>query len=169
MLKQTAARIGAPTRRRWRVGTPVTLLLGATLAGCAWHWPWRHSAPRPPPAVHELTIESLPAPDAAADAPSDAPIAQYWDRNALLLDLSALQGPGAVTLSPSASRGWPIRLEFRVRPGAIARLEVEGSSRVVFEVPTEGAPLLLKLGPDAYRAGTAHITLRWRAVADSAH
>jgi hypothetical protein len=73
-----------------------------------------------------------------------------------------------VTLSPPASRGWPIRLEFRVQPGGIVHLEVQGSARVMFEVPAQGNALVLKLAPDAYVKGTANISLRWSAAADSA-
>jgi hypothetical protein len=142
----------------------VSLGLCALLAGCALHWPWRHRAAPAPQPVHELSIQPLGAQNAAAAAP----IAQYWDRNTLLLDLTALQGEGAVTLTPTLARGWPVRLEFRVQPGRIAHLEVQGSSRVVFEVPAQGKPLVLKLGPDAYVRGTAALSLRWSAAADSA-
>ena len=62
-----------------------------------------------------------------------------------------------------------MRLEFRVQPGSFGRLEVVGAQRVVFAVPAQGAPLLLKLAPGAYRADTAQITLRWSAADDSAH
>jgi hypothetical protein len=133
----------------------VIALLCAALAGCAMHWPWRH---RPPPAPQP--VQELLAP---------APILQFWDRNTLLLDLTALRGEGVATLTPVARRGWPIRLEFRVQPGSIAQLEVQGRERVVFEVPGTGAPVVFKLAPDAYVADTPQISLRWSAAGDSAH
>ena len=162
MLKDDPAR-RLPTAVRW-LNAALPLLLCAALTGCALHWPWRHRPAPPPTPVHELSIQ----PGTAQDGHAAAHILQYWDRNTLLLDLTALQGEGAVTLSPAASRGWPIRLEFRVQPGAIAHLEVQGSARVLFEVPTQGNALVLKLAPDAYVHGTATISLRWSAAADSA-
>jgi hypothetical protein len=137
----------------------------AALAGCAWHWPWLHrTAPAPQP-VHEISIQA----SSGADPQAMARIAQYWDRNTLLLDLTALAGDGEVTLAPAPTRGWPIRLEFRVRPGAIARLEVQASARVVFEVPAQGEALVFKLASDAYGPQSAHITVRWSAADGSAH
>ena len=102
-----------------------------------------------------------------ASAPA-ATILQYWDRNTLLLDLSAVGGEGGASITPIKALGWPIRLEFRVRPGSIGRLEVLGAQRVLFAVPAQGAPLLLKLAPSAYHADTEQITLRWSAADDSA-
>ncbi|MGA2024495.1 MAG: hypothetical protein ABSH23_07035 [Steroidobacteraceae bacterium] len=148
---------------RWLNAAP-PLVLCAALTGCALHWPWRHRAAPPPAPVQELSIQ----PSRAQDGDAAAHILQFWDRNTLLLDLTALHGEGTVTLSAPASRGWPVRLEFRVQPGGIARLEVQGSTRVVFEVPPQGNALVLKLAPDAYVQGTAAISLRWSAAADSA-
>jgi hypothetical protein len=136
-------------------------LLCAGLAGCAMHWPWRHRSPPAPQPVQELSIQ---APGAAAAAP----ILQFWDRNALLLDLTALRGDGAATLLPAAARGWPIRIEFRVQPGSIGHLEVHGRERVVFEVPGQGAPVVFKLAPDAYLPDAPQISLQWSAAGDSA-
>ncbi|HEY5019385.1 MAG TPA: hypothetical protein VII17_00065 [Steroidobacteraceae bacterium] len=142
----------------------VVVLLCAGLAGCAMHWPWRHRPPPAPQPVQELSIQPQASPAAAAPAQ----ILQFWDRNTLLLDLTALRGDGAVTLTPVASRGWPIRLEFRVQPGSVARLEVQGRERIVFEVPEQGAPVVFKLVPDAYVRDTPQITVRWNGAGDSA-
>ena len=136
--------------------------LSLMLSGCAMHWPWKRRPAAPPQPVQQVTIVS----DASAPATT---ILQYWDRNALLLDLTAVGGEGGAMLAPIKALGWPIRLEFRVRPGSIGRLEVVGAQRVVFAVPAQGAPLLLKLAPSAYRADTPQITLRWSAAEDSAH
>jgi hypothetical protein len=136
-----------------------TLCLG--LSGCAmhWHWPWHHRPNPPPSPVHYVTVESDNA----------AAIFEYWDRNTLQFDLTALSGEGSATLSQIKSVGWPIRLEFLVRPGSFGVLEVAGAQRVVFEVPPSGKNLVLKLAPGAYLPDSASITLRWSAAADSAH
>jgi hypothetical protein len=163
MLNHRAATIALPaTRPQHRA---LAWLGCLALAGCAWHWPWMHRAAPAPRPVHEISIEA----PSGAQSQAAAMIAQYWDRNTLLLDLTALAGEGEVTLAPSPVHGWPIRLEFRVQPGAIARLEVQASARVVFEVPAQGAPLVFKLAPDAYGPHSAHITVRWSAADGSAH
>jgi hypothetical protein len=136
--------------------------LSLMLSACAMHWPWKRRPVPPPQPVHEVTIVT----DANGSA---ATILQYWDRNTLLLDLSGVGAEGGASVTPIKALGWPIRLEFRVAPGTIGRLEVQGAQRVVYAVPTQGAPLLLKLAPSAYRADTQQITLRWSAADDSAH
>lgn len=136
------------------------LLASAGLSGCAMHWPWHHRAPPVAPAVHEITI--------AADdsgAVSSAAIVQYWDRNTLLLDLTGLSGEGQVTLLPIMARGgWPVRLEFRVRPGSFGRLEVRADQRVLFAVPAQGTASVLKLAPGVFAPATKSITLRWTSA-----
>jgi hypothetical protein len=149
-----------PCRHRIGGGALLLAALSMCLAGCAWHWPWKRRAAAPPPAVNEVRI--------AADGALTAPISQYWDRNTLLIDLSGLAGAGAATMTPISGRGgWPVRLEFRVRPGSMAQLEVVGAQRVVLEIPTAGAPVLLKLPAGAYGADTPQISLRWNAADDS--
>jgi len=130
--------------------------LGTTLPAWALHWPWQHHARRTPAqAVSVLAVAQ------------GARIAQYWDRNTLLVDLTRLRGAGSATLTPlPAQGGWPVRLEFRVQPGTIARLQVRGAQRVTFVVPAHGAAEVLKLDPGVYLADTARLTLRWRAADD---
>jgi hypothetical protein len=139
-------------------------LLGAlalSLSACAMHWPWQRRPPPPPQPVHQVII--------VADAPATATtILQYLDRNTLLLDLTAAGGEGGAIVTPIKALGWPVRLEFRVQPGSIGRLEVLGAQRVVFDVAAQGAALLLRLAPSAYHADTAQITLRWSAADGSA-
>jgi hypothetical protein len=137
------------------------VLLGLNLAACALHWPWHRRAAPPAQPVHAVIV----APDASSGALA---IQQFWDRNTLLLDLSAISGTGAATLTPIKQLGWPIRLEFRVVPGSIARLEVQGAQRVVYAVASQGAPELLRLAPGAYLPDTAQITLRWSAADETA-
>lgn len=136
--------------------------LSLALSACAMHWPWKRRPVTPPQPVQQVSIVG----DASAPA---AAIPQYWDRNTLLLDLSGVSGEGGASIRPIKALGWPIRLEFRVRPGSMAQLEVRAAQRVLFAVPAQGEPLLLKLAPSAYHADTGEITLRWSAAEDSAH
>jgi hypothetical protein len=140
----------------------LSVALALSLSACALHWPWKRRPIPPPQPVHQVTI----VPDAGVAAGA---IVQYWDRNTLQLDLTAASGEGGATVMPIKALGWPVRLEFRVRPGGIGRLEVIGAQRVVYDVPSQGAPLLLKLAPSAYRSDTGQIMLRWSVVDDSAH
>jgi hypothetical protein len=144
-----------------RLSLPGALLVTAlcmSLSACAMHWPWKRPAKPPPPAVHYVTVVS----DAGA-------ISEYWDRNTLQFDLTALSGEGQATLSQIKSVGWPIRLEFLVRPGSFGQLEVRGTQRVLFEIPPQGQNLNLKLAPGTYAPDTESLTLRWSAAGDSAH
>lgn len=143
---------------------PLAMLvaLGVWLPAWAFPWPWHHhhhSAARAaaPPPVHAIAV----TPGAGATA-----IGQSWDRNTLQLDLTMQGGQGEATLMRLPNAGWPPRLEFRVRPGAIARLTIQGAQRVVFSVPAQGAPLILKLDPGVYVTDTASITVRWSAAGD---
>jgi hypothetical protein len=139
----------------------IVLALCVALTACGIHWPWRHREPSPPPPAQELII-------AAADGAVPAPIPQFWDRNTLLLDLTAVSGEGGVVLRPLPGHVWPIRLEFRVQPGRFVHLDVTALERVVFQVPAEGAPVVFRLAPGAYLRDTAQITLRWSVADDSA-
>src|SRR5579862_388318 len=139
------------------------LLLGTLcLTAPAWalhmpslHWPWHHHRNGSgPPAVQELSIQMQTVATAK-------PIPQYWDRNALLLDMTAVSGEGSAVLAPLPGTAWPVRIEFRVQSGSFATLEVSGVERVQFTVPAQGATTVLKLDPGVYLANTAAITLHW--------
>jgi hypothetical protein len=142
----------------------VLLLATAGLAGCAsrpavlhpstWHMPWRKAGTPPPVIVSELAIQ-------AADGAIAPIVPQYWNRNTLRVDLSAMAGSGMLSLLPSAVNGWPLRIEFTVRPGSMQQLEVSGDKRVVFNVAASGELLLLPLGSGAYTPATKSLTLRW--------
>jgi hypothetical protein len=142
-------------------GALMIATLCLALSGCAtlWHWPWHHRQKPPPQPVHYVTVVS----DNAAG------IFQYWDRNTLQIDLTALSGEGTATITPIKSAGWPVRLEFKVRPGSFGWLEVVAAQRVVFQVQPQGKNLLMKLAPGVYLPDTESITLRWSAADDSAH
>jgi hypothetical protein len=149
-----------PHRFNYR-GVVLLAALCLTLTGCVshWHWPWKHKQKPAPQPVHYVTVVSENA----------GTINQYWDRNTLQFDLTALSGGGAATVSQIKSVGWPIRLEFLVRPGSIGVLEVMAAQRVLFQVPSQGKNLVLKLTPGVYLPDTESITLRWSAADDSAH
>jgi len=136
-------------------------VLSLIVSACALHWPWKRRT-LPPQPVQQITI--VPEAPVAATA-----IVQFWDRNTLLLDLTAVGAEGAATLTPIKALGWPVRLEFRVRPGTFGRLTVIGAQRVIFQVPSQGAPIVLRLAPSAVHADTGQITLRWSAADDSVH
>lgn len=141
----------------------VLAALAAALAGCthvhaAKLWPFHHRAAPPPEAVNELVAEAPPGGAGIA-------VSQYWDRNTLLVDLSAAAGDGGLRLRPAAGTTWPVRIEFRVQPGSIARLEVDGAQRITFSVPASGSPVVLKLDPGVYSARTAALDLEWHSAA----
>ncbi len=141
----------------------------ATLAGCsqlrvphpdlhvARLWPFHRKATAVPQAVDELVAE-------AAVGVSPVSLAQYWDRNTLLVDLTGAAGDGSVRLRPAAGTGWPVRLEFRVQSGSIGRLEVVGAQRVTYLVPASGGPVVLKLDPGVYTARTTALAVAWHAA-----
>ena len=145
-------RFGANAVRWMAVGALVL-----SIGGCghlpAMHWPWHHQPPPAPVRVHELDIGGAASPDA---------FPQYWKRNTLLVDLSSASGSGSITLKPAAGTTWPVRLAFRVTPGAIAALEVRAAERTVLPItPGGGKPIDLELTPDLYTAGTTQMTVSW--------
>ena len=133
-------------------GSMLAVLLA--LGACSHlHWPWHKAPPVPPTPVHELTISGAATP------------AQYWKRNTLLVDLSAASGTGQIVLAPTAGSTWPVRLAFRVTPGAFGALEVRGAAREVLPIAPSGtAPIDLELTPGVYDAGTPQITVSWGTV-----
>jgi hypothetical protein len=165
-------RTARSARSRALPQAPLTALCALTALAAAvpaWaRWPWQHrpaAASTQTVSVLAVTLDSAGV--TGAPAAGKAPIAQYWDRNTLLLDLTHLSAAGSATLMPvPANGGWPVRLEFRVQPGAIARLQVVGAQRVTFIVPAHGTAEVLKLDPGVYLADTAQINLRWSAAGD---
>jgi hypothetical protein len=141
--------------------------LGMCLPAAAFAWPWHHHATRAAastPSVHAIAV-TLGGASAGAGTTATA-IGQAWDRNTLLLDLTAQGGQGGATLTRLPGAGWPARLELRVRPGKMGRLTVDGAQRVVFSIPPQGAPLILKLDPGVYVTDTASVTLQWSEAGD---
>ena len=115
-------------------------------------WPWHHSPPPPPAPAHELEISGV--------GPVTFP--QYWQRNTLLVDLSAASGTGSITLKPVEGTTWPVRLAFRITPGAIGMLEVHADQRTSLPVTGgSGKPVDLELDPSVYTATTPQMTVSW--------
>ena len=137
---------------RCAVAVAVALLTG----GCSHmsgHWPWHKSPPPPPPPVHELDIAGAPGADA---------FPQSWQRNTLLVDLSAASGSGGVTLKPAEGTTWPVRIAFRVSAGAIGELEVHAAQRVVLPISAaSGAHIDLELAPGVYTPQSPDMHVSW--------
>lgn len=128
-----------------------------SLAGCASlsaHLPWRHRAPPPPEVSTALTV-------AAADGTALS-WPQVWQRNDVVLDLSAVAGTGSAVIMPRAGLGWPVRVALRVTPGSVGSIDVRGAQRLVLPVPAGGASTVdLELPPGVYVAATKQITVNW--------
>lgn len=118
-------------------------------------WPFGKKPVAAPQVVDEIVFEG-------ADGSSATAFPQYWKRNTLVVDLSSAPAAGRVTMKPRSADGWPVRLAFRVIPGAIGQLEVQAAQRVVLPVnAASGAPVDLELAPSVYQRGTAQIVLSW--------
>jgi hypothetical protein len=128
-----------------------------SLAGCASlsaHLPWRHRAPPPPEISTALTVAT--ADGTALSWP------QVWERNDVVLDLSAVAGTGSAVVMPRAGLAWPVRVALRVTPGSIGAIDVKGEQRLVVPVPASGkGPVVLELPPGVYIAATRQVTLNW--------
>jgi hypothetical protein len=118
-------------------------------------WPFGARPVAAPQPVDEIAFETTEG----AAAPT---YPQYWKRNTLVVDLSSAPSSGTVTLKPRAAEGWPVRLAFRVVPGAIGQIEVRAAQRVLLPVsPVAGAPVDLELAPSVYARDTPSIVLSW--------
>lgn len=135
------------------------LLLAAVLglAGCASlsaHLPWHHKTPPGPEVSTALTVAGTDG--TALTWP------QVWQRNDVVLDMSAVAATGAAVIAPRSGLAWPVRVALRVTPGAIGAIDVRGAQRLVVPVPAAGAGTLdIELPPGLYVAATKQITLSW--------
>lgn len=147
-------------RHFWICSTTVGIAL---LGGChALRLPWwGERIDSGPASVHELIVS---APEGAA-APA---LNQYWVRNALVIDLQSVAGSGRARLAPKPGAAWPVRIAFRVRPGAFGALEVRGDQRVVMPIAPEGGEFRdLELAPGVYTSSTEAIEIGWSPHAAS--
>jgi hypothetical protein len=87
---------------------------------------------------------------------------QYWQRNAVVIDLQGLSGNGAVSTRPREGTSWPARLILRVRPGSVGSLEVRAAQRVVLPIATSGTEAIdIELAPSVVRSDTPSLTIAW--------
>jgi hypothetical protein len=136
----------------------VALAWLAGAAACS-HMPWHHRPPPAPAPVHELDISG-----AGADANTADAFPQYWKRNTLLVDLSAARGSGSIELRPASGAAWPVRLAFRVTPGAIGALEVSAAQHTRLPInPSGSRPIDLELDPGIYTPQSEKMTVSWGA------
>ena len=136
-----------------------SLLLAAALglAGCASlsaHLPWRHKAPPPPEVSTALTVAT---PEGVALS-----WPQVWERNDVVLDMSAVAPTGTAVVMPRSGLAWPVRVALRVTPGAIGSIDIRGAQRLVLPVPAGGkGNINIELPPGIYLPATRQITLNW--------
>jgi hypothetical protein len=134
------------------------LVLAATACGhmpsmSSIKWPWAQTPTPAPAPVHVLDITA---------AGAAAPYPQSFERNTLLVDLSGVSGSGSLTLKPAAGNPWPVRLAFKITPGAVGLVEVHAEQRVVLPITsTASAPIELELAPGVYTAATPQMTVSW--------
>lgn len=137
--------------------TLLTMLLAAALtAGCGSlpriPWPWSKPPPAAPAPVDELSVAGTALPT----------IAQYWQGNTLVLDMTAVPAQGSVVATPTYPRGWPMRLAVRTVPGRFGALEVRGAQRAVLPLTTEGTGFVeLQVPPGVHPPGTRELVLSW--------
>jgi hypothetical protein len=130
---------------------------GIGLAGCTSltaHLPWGHKAP---PAPEVSTALNVSTPEGAALS-----WPQFWQRNDVVLDMSAVAGTGSAVVMPRAGLTWPVRVALRVRRGAIGEVEVRGAQRWVVPIAASGAGTVdVELPPGVYVAATKQFTVNW--------
>jgi hypothetical protein len=134
------------------------VMLAILVAGCSHlpsvHWPWRPKPAPPPQPVYELVI--------TGEGGATVSFPQYWVRNTLLIDLHGASGTGSLVLKPRNGASWPVRLAFRVTPGAIGVLEVRADQRTLLPITPAGfKPIDLELVPGIYTPRTAKMTVSW--------
>ena len=119
-------------------------------------WPWHHKPPAAPQEVQELTMT------AGEGVGGTTAIKQYWKRNTLLVDLQGVSGTGSIVMKPRERTTWPVRIAFRVMPGTIGILEVQGDQRMLLPITSQGAkPIDLELIPGVYTAKTPQLKVKW--------
>jgi hypothetical protein len=74
----------------------------------------------------------------------------------------SVAGSGRARLAPKPGAAWPVRIAFRVRPGAFGALEVRGDQRVVMPIAPEGGEVRdLELAPGVYTSSTQTLEIGW--------
>lgn len=132
---------------------PVLLVLAGCSHMSGW-WPWHHKTPPAPESVSVLV------PTAVGDA-APIPVSEFWDGNALRVELGALSGSGSLQFTRAPRQAWPVRVEFRVLPGSARQLEISAAQRVVFAIPAAGKMITFTLPPGTYTSTSKTMTVSW--------
>ncbi|HEV7716008.1 MAG TPA: hypothetical protein VGO53_10450 [Steroidobacteraceae bacterium] len=138
-----------------------TVLCLVALTGCGHmpRMPWSAKPAPAPKAVNELI-------EAAADGTPTQAFPQYWKRNTLVVDLQSAAGAGGtLVLKRRDGAKWPVRLAFRLMPGSVGLIEVQGDQRLLVPVTREGTKAVdVELVPGVYTAKTVQITVKWEPL-----
>jgi hypothetical protein len=145
-----------------RVRLAAVLVAALFVAGCSTplrvKWPWQPAPAAAPEPANELIMSAV-----GGGAVPAWP--QFWKRNTLLVDLQSAGAAGSFEMRPREGVAWPVRVAFRVRPGAFDALEVRGDQRVVLAVTREGSqPVEIELAPGVYGPRTRSIAVSWGAA-----
>jgi hypothetical protein len=151
-------------KARFRISLGLAIL-ALSLTGCShlhrphpsnWsaHLPWRHAPLGPAPLVNELVVE-------AAGGSAAPTLPQTWDRNTLRVDMASVAGEGELLLRPLQGHDWPIRLEFGVRPGSFAHLEIRGEQRVILTVAASGLVSTVSVPQGTYAPATKELIVHY--------
>lgn len=136
------------------------LVLPLLVAGCATArslWPFGGRTAAAPQPVNELLVSH------AGSGASQ--VAQFWERNTLVVDLSGVAGEGRMLLRRQPDHSWPMRIAFRVPPGRFAMLEVRGAQRVAWPVAAAGeGAVTVDLPAPVYDDGTPELNVSWGAT-----
>lgn len=128
-------------------------------SGCATvksHWPFGRAKAAAPAPVQELAVE----------AAAGSSVLQFWERNTLVIDLTAVAGSGELRLIRDPARTWPVRVAMRMLPGRFEELEVQGAQRVLLPVAAGNGVVTAVLPAATYDKSTMALRLRWGARAD---
>ncbi|MEZ5474453.1 MAG: hypothetical protein R3E72_05535 [Steroidobacteraceae bacterium] len=132
----------------------IIALLSLSLAACSGHriWPFGKKAPQTPETSSVLVFEG------------GENIPQYWQRNAVVIDLQGVAGAGHLAAKLAAGHSWPPRIKLRVRAGSFGELEVRGAQRIILPNPPDRTELIeLDLPPAVYRHDTPQLDISWRS------
>ena len=74
-----------------------------------------------------------------------------------------------LVFSEASTSTWPVRLAFRVTPGAVGVLDVRAAQRASLVITSSGGkPIDLELDPGVYQPTTPEMTVSWQPLAPPA-
>jgi hypothetical protein len=149
-----------PRSRVWFLVGCLSLALGAGASGAFNWWPFKKKMTPPPQPVQVLGLQ--------APGGSVPTLLQFWERNALVLDLQGAGSSGAVVVTPPANGRWPVRISFRAGVAQFAVLEVRGAQRTVLPLRADGpSPVTLPLDHAVWTQQTPQMEISWGAASAS--